>query len=46
MEENSDVPEWLRGREDRFGYVLDRDGVDAGFSDYWDLVGEEGEEEE
>lgn len=40
VEGNRDVPGYLRGRErKRFGYLLDRDGEDAGFVDY--RVGEE-----
>jgi beta-1,4-mannosyl-glycoprotein beta-1,4-N-acetylglucosaminyltransferase len=40
VEGNHDVPGYLRGTEKRkFGYLLDRDGEDAGFVDY--KVGEE-----
>jgi beta-1,4-mannosyl-glycoprotein beta-1,4-N-acetylglucosaminyltransferase len=36
VEDNKDVPSYLKeeDREKRFGYMLDRDGVGAGFEDY------------
>jgi beta-1,4-mannosyl-glycoprotein beta-1,4-N-acetylglucosaminyltransferase len=36
VEDNEDVPSYLKeeDREKRFGYMLDRDGVGAGFADY------------
>jgi beta-1,4-mannosyl-glycoprotein beta-1,4-N-acetylglucosaminyltransferase len=35
VEGNRDLPAYLKGREKgKFGYLLDRDGVDAGFVDF------------
>lgn len=34
VEENKDVPEYVLHRPDMFGYLLDRDGEDAGFKDW------------
>lgn len=36
VENNQDIPNWLRSPEnrERFGYMLDRDGENAGFTDY------------
>ena len=36
MENNQDVPGYLKGvgMEERFGYMLNRDGQNAGFVDY------------
>ncbi|KAL2123193.1 hypothetical protein VTJ04DRAFT_3648 [Mycothermus thermophilus] len=34
IENNEDVPEFLKHNRDRFGYMLDRDGPGAGFLDY------------
>lgn len=34
VEENKDVPEYVLHRPDAFGYLLDRDGDDAGFTDW------------
>lgn len=33
VEGNEDIPGWLKENRERFGYLLDRDGIDAGFSD-------------
>lgn len=33
VEGNEDIPGWVKENRDRFGYLLDRDGRDAGFSD-------------
>ena len=32
--ENEDVPEFLKSERERFKYLLDREGLDAGFTDY------------
>lgn len=34
VDDNKDVPEYVLHRPDMFGYLLDRDGDDAGFSDW------------
>jgi beta-1,4-mannosyl-glycoprotein beta-1,4-N-acetylglucosaminyltransferase len=34
VEGNKDVPDYVLHRPDAFGYMLDRDGEDAGFSDW------------
>jgi len=34
VEENMDVPQFLRVSGDRYKYMLDRDGSNAGFLDY------------
>jgi beta-1,4-mannosyl-glycoprotein beta-1,4-N-acetylglucosaminyltransferase len=34
VEGNMDVPGYVRGKKERFGYLLDRDGENAGFEDY------------
>ena len=34
LEGNKDIPGYLRVEQERFGYLLNRDGVDAGFVDY------------
>ncbi|KAH6670707.1 glycosyltransferase family 17 protein [Halenospora varia] len=33
VEGNEDIPGWLKENRERFGYLLDRDGMDAGFRD-------------
>lgn len=33
---NEDIPEYLKSDRKRWGYLLNRDGVDAGFRDYTD----------
>jgi beta-1,4-mannosyl-glycoprotein beta-1,4-N-acetylglucosaminyltransferase len=44
VEENRDVPEVVARERERFGYLLDRDGVDAGFVDYEEVLGSVGGE--
>ncbi|PQE04091.1 glycosyltransferase family 17 protein [Rutstroemia sp. NJR-2017a BVV2] len=34
LAENRDVPSWVAENKERFGYLLDRQGEDAGFVDY------------
>lgn len=34
IEANQDVPAYVVGQKERFGYLLDRDGESAGFVDY------------
>ncbi|KAF8851532.1 glycosyltransferase family 17 protein [Acephala macrosclerotiorum] len=34
IEANQDVPAYVAGQKERFGYLLDRDGESAGFVDY------------
>ena len=33
VESNQDIPEYLKGDRPRWGFMLDRDGVNAGFVD-------------
>ena len=38
VEHNKDVPQLVLENSDRFKYLVDRDGEDAAFEDYWSLV--------
>ena len=41
VERNVDVPPYLVENSERFAYVLDRDGEDGNFVDFWDVLGGE-----
>lgn len=45
VEGNRDVPAYVEGQRERFGYLLDRDGPSAGFVDYIPGDGDEVEVE-
>jgi beta-1,4-mannosyl-glycoprotein beta-1,4-N-acetylglucosaminyltransferase len=38
VEHNMDVPPYVLQNSDRFKYLLDRDGEDAAFADYWSRI--------
>ena len=38
IEDNRDVPEYVLENAEKFKYLVDRDGEDAAFVDYWDLI--------
>ena len=38
VEHNMDVPQYVLQNSDRFRYLLDRDGEDAAFADYWSQI--------
>lgn len=43
IENNVDVPETVVKDRKKWGFMLDRDGEDAGFEDAWEFVGEDSE---
>ena len=43
IENNVDVPESVVKERTKWGFMLNRDGEDAGFEDAWEFVGEDGE---
>ena len=38
VEDNKDVPQYVLENNDRFKYLVDRDGEDAAFEDYYSLI--------
>ena len=46
VDNNPDVPDFLLRNKEKYRYLFDRDGEDAGYEDYWEVLDEAGERQD